>query len=195
MAGDGSVLSGLPVKGALPEIELEGRLSGGRLAAGPALAAARIAGAAPLALLPRLEAISRSGRRGMVVRVKDGPELLFGNATQLAAKWAAAARVLADRGSSGAKYVDVRIPGRPVAGGLPVETVAPIAPASALGEEPPPAAGGAEAEAPGTGAEAGSAQAPESQAAPVQPEQPVTPEAAPTPQQGAGGGAAVDPQP
>ncbi len=195
VAGDGSVLSGLPVKGSLPRIELEGTLRGGRLAPGDALTAARIAGAAPAALLPRLEAIARSGRRGMVVRVKDGPELLFGTATALVAKWAAAARVLADREAAGAKYVDVRIPGRPVAGGLPVETVAPIAPASTLGETPPPAAEGDGTGAQEPAAEAGPAQSPESQAAPAEPAQPVAPEAAPTPSGGAGGGAAANPQP
>ena len=100
----------------------------------------------------------------MVVRVKDGPELLFGTATAIAAKWAAAARVLADREAAGAKYVDVRIPGRPVAGGLPVETVAPIAPASTLGETPRPTAEGAGTGAQEPAAEAGPAQSPESQA-------------------------------
>ena len=36
----------------------------------------------------------------------------------LRAKWAAAARVLADRSSAGATYVDLRLPERPAAGGL-----------------------------------------------------------------------------
>ena len=46
--------------------------------------------------------------------------------TACAAKWAAAARVLADRSSSGATYVDLRLPERPAAGGL----VAPAPPAA-----------------------------------------------------------------
>lgn len=137
VAGDGSLLSGLPVKGPLPEIELKGSLPVRQLARGSALDAARIAGAAPAALTPRLEAIERGGRRGIVVRVKGGPELVFGNASRLAAKWAAATRVLADRDATGADYIDVRIPERPVAGGLPVHTVAPLAPAGELGPAAP----------------------------------------------------------
>ena len=190
------MLSGLPVKGSLPTDRARGhRCAAGAWGPGTRSTAARIAGAAPPALLPRLEAIARSGRRGMVVRVKDGPELLFGTATAMAAKWAAAARVLADREAAGAKYVDVRIPGRPAAGGLPVETVAPIAPASTLGETPPPAAEGAGTGAQEPAAEAGPAQSPESQAAPTEQAQPVAPQAAPTPTGGAGGGAAANPQP
>jgi hypothetical protein len=38
-------------------------------------------------------------------------------------------RILADPEAAGASYIDVRLPGRPAAGGLPAETVAPVAPA------------------------------------------------------------------
>ena len=44
-------------------------------------------------------------------------------------KWTAAVRVLADTDAAGATYIDVRLPERPVAGGLPVETIEPVAPA------------------------------------------------------------------
>ncbi len=130
VAGDGSVLVGLPVEGSLPTIELSsGALPVGELAPGAARTAARVAGAAPAAILGRLEAVAlEPAPRGVVVQVTDGPEIVFGAPTRLAAKWAAAVRVLADEDAAGAAYVDVRIPGRPAAGGLPVETLEPVAP-------------------------------------------------------------------
>ncbi len=95
-------------------------------------------GAAPGALAPRLEKAVREDDRGVVVQVAEGPELVFGRATKIEAKWAAATRILADDDSTGATYIDLSIPERPAAGGLAVETVAPVVPA---GEEiEPPAA-------------------------------------------------------
>ena len=63
------------------------------------------------------------------MELRDGPELIFGEATRVRAKWVAATRVLADPDSQGATYIDVRLPGRPAAGGLPATTLAPVAPA------------------------------------------------------------------
>ena len=146
VAGDGSVLPGLAGKVALPGIEIEGALPTRQVGRGPALDAVRVAGGAPAAITDRLEKIEREGGRGVVAHIKDGPELVFGDASRIAAKWAAAIRVLADRDAAGAEYVDVRIPERPAAGGLPVETVAPVAPAGS--EQPPPAPQGAAAVAP-----------------------------------------------
>jgi len=138
VAGDGSVLTGLTVKGALPTIEIEGGVPARQLEPGPVLDAARVAGGAPPAITARLEKIERERGRGVVVHVKDGPELVFGDAGRIAAKWAAAVRVLADKDAAGAEYIDVRIPERPAAGGLPVETVAPVAPAGADQPAPTP---------------------------------------------------------
>jgi cell division protein FtsQ len=94
-----------------------------------ALRAVRVAAAAPAALRGRLEELERRKEDGLVVRLREGPELIFGDATRMQAKWTAAARVLADKAAAGASYVDLRLPGRPAAGGLPAETVAPVAPA------------------------------------------------------------------
>jgi cell division protein FtsQ len=134
VAGDGSVLAGLPVEGKLPTIDFSGPTPQGALPPGAARDAARVAGGAPAVITRRLESIGREGgARGVVAQIEDGPEIVFGRAEQVGAKWAAAVRVLADDEASGAAYVDVRIPERPVAGGLPVETVAPVAP---IAEEP-----------------------------------------------------------
>jgi cell division protein FtsQ len=129
VAGDGTVLRGLPIEGRLPKIDVRSRFEGDRLKNPVALHAALVAGTAPAALRPRLERIELRGRDGIVVEMRDGPELIFGDATRVRAKWIAATRVLADPDAEGASYIDVRLPGRPAAGGLPAETLAPVAPA------------------------------------------------------------------
>ena len=67
--------------------------------------------------------------QGIVVALEDGPEIIFGDADLAAEKWTAAVRVLADGDAAGATYIDVRLPARPVAGGLPAATIEPVAPA------------------------------------------------------------------
>jgi cell division protein FtsQ len=129
VAGDGTVLSGLPAEGRVPTIEAERPFEDGRLGDRGALRAVSVAAAAPAALRGRLEEVERRKEYGLVVALREGPKLIFGDATRMLAKWTAAARVLADKAAAGASYVDLRLPGRPAAGGLPAETVAPVAPA------------------------------------------------------------------
>jgi cell division protein FtsQ len=129
VAGDGSVLAGLPVEGDLPEIDLAVAMPQRQLGPGAARDAARVAGMAPPVIARRVDSLSREGgARGVVAELEDGTELVFGTADQLAAKWAAAIRVLADDEAAGATYIDVRIPERPVAGGLPAATIEPVPP-------------------------------------------------------------------
>jgi len=129
VAADGTILTGLPVEGDLPAIETSGQTPARQLPPGAARDAAAIAGGAPAVIARRIESIGREGgARGVVAQVENGPEIVFGSPERAAAKWAAAIRVLADEEAGGATYVDVRLPERPVAGGLPVETVTPIAP-------------------------------------------------------------------
>ena len=137
VAGDGTILRGIPVEGSLPKIETRGAPHGNRLTDAAALRAARIAGAAPAALRPRLDLIETRAQDGIVVQMRDGPELIFGDATRARAKWIAATRVLADPEAEGASYIDVRLPGRPAAGGLPAGTVTPVAPAGTAETAPP----------------------------------------------------------
>jgi cell division protein FtsQ len=129
VAGDGTILRGLPVEGRLPEIDAPGKLDGDRLSDPAALHAAHVAGGAPTPLRGRLERIDVRAEEGIVVELRDGPELIFGKARQVRAKWTAAVRILADPKAAGASYIDVRLPGRPAAGGLPAATLAPVAPA------------------------------------------------------------------
>lgn len=138
VAGDGTILRGLPAEGRLPEIELPaGKLDGDRLTDPAALHAARVAGGAPAPLRGRLERIDLRADQGIVVELRDGPELIFGDARHLRAKWVAAVRILADPEAAGASYIDVRLPGRPAAGGLPAETLEPVAPAGSAELAPP----------------------------------------------------------
>ena len=162
VAADGTVLEGLPIEGPLPVVETEGGLKSNRLADADAVGAAHIAGAAPLPLRRRLREIERDGDRGYVARLRRGPELIFGSAAHLRAKWVAAARVLADGETRGATYVDLRVPGRPAVGGLGFEVSDPALvtpPGLALGPEDG-AVAGATAEQPA---------APEAGIAPVEP--------------------------
>jgi cell division protein FtsQ len=131
VAGDGTILRGVAVKGSLPTVEVEGALGTEFLLDRAARGAAAVAGGAPAVLRARIEDVQRRSDDGYVAELREGPELIFGAATRLRAKWAAAARVLADLEARGATYVDLRIPSRPAVGGLAATTVTPVAPAGA----------------------------------------------------------------
>jgi cell division protein FtsQ len=211
VAGDGTILRGLPVPGKLPEVQVRGALPPERLRDPRALRFARIAGGAPAALSSRLATVREEKERGLVVEMREGPLLIFGALTRVRDKWAAAARVLADPEAQGATYIDVRLPERPAAGGVAAETLAPLpaadpapaAPATGIASEDPAAAGAPLATdpaaaapttpaPPATAAPDGATGAPQGTAPPTA-QQP--PPAAPQPQQGAGGGALANTQP
>jgi len=116
VAADGTLLRGTATRG-LPIVAIGGRRGAHRLRRGEALGAVRLMAAAPRALRARVTRVYR-GPRGLTTTMDDGPKLYFGGAAQSGAKWGAAAQVLASSTSRGAAYVDLRIPGRPVAGGL-----------------------------------------------------------------------------
>ena len=143
VAADGSLLTGLAVKGGLPLVRAGGALPSRRLGPGARLAAVRVAGALPTALGSQVKEIRTEQGKGVVVPLENGPSVVFGDGSRVRAKWAAAVRVLADPDAAGAEYVDVRIPERPVAGGLPVKTVAPLAPAGVPAEPAAPGPGAA----------------------------------------------------
>ena len=137
VAGDGSVLKGVKA-GALPAIAV-GVVPNGKLGRGRALRLVRAAAAAPAPLRRRIERLRQLPGKGLVALLRQGPQVILGDASRLAAKWAAAAAVLADSASLGATYVDVRIPERPVAGGVDVpqpEAEEPVVPAPAPGTTP-----------------------------------------------------------
>lgn len=117
VAGDGVVLGPGFLGRTLPSVRISGvaPLPGQRLAGAATRAELNLLGAAPATLLGWTQSVA-SGSEGLVVTMRTGLELYFGNAIRPHAKWLAAARVLADPSSAGASYIDVRLPERPVAG-------------------------------------------------------------------------------
>lgn len=113
VAADGTLLPWLtpPEEDSLPALPLSEPPKSGRLA-GPALQQALVLGAAPAALRPYIER-SYYGESGVDVVLDAGVELRFGDASQAARKWKAAAAVLADPEISTLDYVDLHAPSRP----------------------------------------------------------------------------------
>jgi cell division septal protein FtsQ len=153
VAGNGVVLSGLRVDGDLPMIRLVDPPARGRVGNPSAAELVRVAGAAPIAIVSRLTRITRQSGKGIVAQVRRGPTIYFGDSSRIEAKWAEAVAILADRRSQGARYVDVRMEGRPVAGGLQID----VAPSPQDGAHPGAPDAGSPA-APGAGATPGTAQ-------------------------------------
>ncbi len=114
---DGQILAWLPISEdlQLPYLPLASPPQGGQLA-GPVLQQARVLGAAPATLRPYIES-SYFGESGVDVKLRSGIELRFGDASQAAAKWRAAAAVLADPSITALDYVDLHAPRRPAFGG------------------------------------------------------------------------------
>jgi cell division protein FtsQ len=127
VGADATVLRGLTADRSLPLVRASAPPRGARVTETGVVNAVRIIAGAPRPLRRRIERVSRDPKRGVVVVLSRGPELVFGSASRIDAKWAAAARVLADGGARGASYVDVRLPERPTAGGLGAQTIAPTA--------------------------------------------------------------------
>ena len=113
----GKVVRWLPVpeEPPLPTLPLAEFPKSGHLA-GPALQQARVLGAVPAALRPYVER-SYYGESGVDVVLTSGIELRFGDASQAALKWKAAAAVLADPSTTALDYVDLHAPNRPAVRG------------------------------------------------------------------------------
>jgi cell division protein FtsQ len=125
VTGGGIVLDGVTADRDLPTIQVSREIAGRRVTDKRVLGALEIARAAPKPLLHAAQQVSVQPR-GVVVELRDGPELVFGNGEEASAKWTAAARVLAEPSAAGATYLDLRVPGRVAAGGLaPVEEPTP----------------------------------------------------------------------
>lgn len=116
VAADGTLLRRSSAKG-LPVVPMRTPPAGDRIGAGVTARIVAALGAAPAALLQRIENVYLGGR-GLTLRLDSGTVVYFGSTGRVAAKWAATARVLADPSSRGATYLDVRLPERPAAGGL-----------------------------------------------------------------------------
>lgn len=136
--GEGRLLRGLTPASELPVVRLDRMPAGTWVEDRPARAMIGILGGAPRELLPRVER-GRSSEKGLLLELDRGPDLIFGSASRVRAKWAAAARVLAEPGVQGAVYLDLRIPERTAAGGVgPIEPE-PTPTPPAAGDVAPPA--------------------------------------------------------
>jgi cell division protein FtsQ len=129
VSGGGIVLTGVRADEDLPSIRRNVTPPDGRVTDRRTRDALAVAAAAPEQLLERSDRLWW-GPRGLTLDLRDGPPLIFGTPEDAAAKWAAAARVLAEPSAAGATYMDLRITGRVAAGGLgpvPQETPDPDA--------------------------------------------------------------------
>ena len=120
VAADGTLLRGSPVPGNVPAVRIAAPPAGARLADPRAERELALVLAAPAAMRRH---VGRAflGEQGLEADLRDGPAIIIGDGSRLRAKWVAAARVLSDPGARGARYVDVRVPERAVAGGLSQE--------------------------------------------------------------------------
>jgi hypothetical protein len=117
VSADGTIVPWLPLpaEAELPELPPLESPKGGRLT-GSMLEQVRVLGAAPVALRPYL-ARSHYGESGVDVETTTGIELRFGDDSQAARKWKAAAAVLADPSIEALDYVNLHAPARPTIGG------------------------------------------------------------------------------
>jgi cell division protein FtsQ len=116
VAADGVVLGPGLLASDLPTVTGYAEPAVGQRVHGPdMLAYLAVIGAAP-APLAKLITKVYMGSEGLTVTMRDGLLAYFGDASTPHAKWLSLASVLADPGSKGASYVDVRLPARPAAG-------------------------------------------------------------------------------
>ena len=116
VAGDGTLLPGISTSGLeLPTLEADADPSATRLTEG-ALQQALVLGAAPAPMRELIESSSED-EAGVRVELADGIALIFGDGSQANAKWAAAARILADSKLASLSYIDLSAPERPAVGG------------------------------------------------------------------------------
>jgi cell division protein FtsQ len=134
--GGGLVLDGVRTED-LPTVVNKAPIADGRVQDRKALAALRIAAAAPEELRTRAEQVDW-GDDGIQVEVRNGPDLIFGDASAAREKWRAAVRVLAEDSSAGATYLDLRVPRVVAAGGVGPITPEPTPTPTVVPSDPQP---------------------------------------------------------
>jgi cell division protein FtsQ len=128
VAADGTLLRGVPAPDDIPSVKVAAPPAGSTLRDPRAEKALALVAAAPDAMRAHVSRVFL-GRQGLQADLRNGPAVILGDGSRLRAKWIAAARVLGDPGAKGATYVDVRLPDRAVAGGLP-EAAQPAQPST-----------------------------------------------------------------
>jgi cell division septal protein FtsQ len=113
---DGQLMPSTTTHGSLPVVPLASPPDGQMIATAGARAVIAVLGAAPYALLAHATSATSSSAHGVIVQLRSGPQLYFGQTTQLRQKWAAAVAVLQNKDSVGASYIDLTDPQRPAPG-------------------------------------------------------------------------------
>jgi cell division protein FtsQ len=114
-SADGTLLHDVPGP-SLPTVPVPALPGGSRVTDPSALEALSLLAVTPLRMRSRIAQVTVSSTHGLTVQLRSGPSIYFGDQTRLDAKWTAATTVLADPSSTGASYIDVTDPERPVAG-------------------------------------------------------------------------------
>jgi cell division protein FtsQ len=117
VSADGYLLPGASFDAkALPRIQ--GTPVHGIRLDGDAAAQAAILGATPAPLRDKVTSSTWDDQRGgVVIALKNGPDVIFGDGSRAADKWAAAVAVLSSPQHGSPSYVNVVVPDKPVAGG------------------------------------------------------------------------------
>ena len=113
---DGRMLPSSVTHGPLPVVPMTAAPVGESVSAPGARAAIAVLAAAPYALLAHVAGATSSTAHGVIVQLRNGPQLYFGPTVALAQKWAAAVAVLQNKYSVGASYIDLTDPRRPAPG-------------------------------------------------------------------------------
>jgi len=116
----GLLLPTTPAPFALPTLEIGTNPPGGMVSNLNALNALNVLGQAPYPLIAHIATVTENATNGVVVQLRDGPQLFFGPMALIAQKWIAATTVLADHHAAGAAYIDLSDPSRPAAGSTSV---------------------------------------------------------------------------
>jgi cell division protein FtsQ len=150
-------------RGVLPTLPLASAPNGERITATGTLAALQVLQAAPYQWLAHIQTATSNAAHGVILQLRNGPEVYFGPANQLAAKWNALDAVLENSGSAGAQYIDVSDPQRPAAGVNATVTNTTVTPTTT---NTTATDGGATADSGGTTADSGATTAGTSSAIP-----------------------------
>jgi cell division protein FtsQ len=118
VTGDGTLLHDVAA-GSLPQVPVRLLPGGSQVTDRPTLEALALLSVTPARMLSRIAQVTDDSAHGLVVKLRSGPSIYFGDVSELDAKWIAATEVLADPSSAGAVYIDVTDPSRAVAGASP----------------------------------------------------------------------------
>lgn len=118
VSGDGTLLRDVST-GSLPAIPVSLLPGGSQLTDRAALDAVELLSAAPPRLLSRVAQVTEEKPHGLVAQLRSGPDIYFGDTSDLDAKWIAATEMLAEPSVAGASYIDVTDPARSAAGASP----------------------------------------------------------------------------